>query len=125
MLVKIAGAVLLAASCLASAQDNPDPFGPDWPEGEGRMLVGALCSGCHSLALVKQQGLSRHGWDELLTWMTEEQNMPALSGARRELFLDYLSANFGAEQKSTAPANGFAPAPLSGTRPPLSIRPAD
>ncbi len=44
----------------------------DWqglPPGEGRAAVFQLCSACHSLAIVKQQGLSRDSWQETLEWI--------------------------------------------------------
>ena len=43
-----------------------DPLGGDWPAGPGPDLTRYLCGTCRSLAIVKQQGLSRTDWDELL-----------------------------------------------------------
>jgi cytochrome c len=81
-------------------------FGPedeeDWdglPPGEGRELVFYTCQACHSLAIVKQQGLSREFWDDTLTWMVEEQAMPELDEEDRTLVLDYLAANFGPDSR--------------------------
>jgi hypothetical protein len=54
-----------------------------------------LCNACHSLAIVKQQRLSRDVWDKLLDWMVEEQGMAEQTPERRLLILDYLAANFG------------------------------
>ena len=71
-----------------------DPFGPDWPEGPGRDLTGHTCNACHSLAIVKQQGLSRESWEEVMDWMTEEQGLPALSEPDRTVIVDYLSMHF-------------------------------
>lgn len=65
------------------------------PAGEGREEVFYLCNACHSLKTVKQQGLPRDRWDELLHWMTEKQGMPALEGQERDTVLDYLAENFG------------------------------
>ncbi len=70
----------------------------DWqglPPGRGREQVFYLCQACHSLAIVKQQGLSRDSWDESLVWMVEEQDMPKPDPADRKLMLDYLSENLG------------------------------
>jgi cytochrome c len=53
----------------------------DWdglPPGSGREEVYYSCQACHSLAIVKQQGLSRESWDETLVWMVEEQGMPEI-----------------------------------------------
>ena len=71
-----------------------DPFGPDWPEGPGRDLTGYTCNACHSLAIVKQQGLSRESWEEVIDWMTEEQGLPVLPEPERTVIVDYLSMHF-------------------------------
>jgi cytochrome c len=77
-----------------AAPSLPD-FGPDWPAGPGQAEAGQLCNSCHSLAIVKQQGLPRDSWDDLLDWMVEEQGMAEQSPERRELILDYLATHFG------------------------------
>ncbi|MDG9666398.1 hypothetical protein [Hahella sp. CR1] len=101
---------LLFASALSlttSASGAESPFGSDWPEGPGSQEAGALCGACHSLALVKQQGLSKESWDEVLTWMQEEQGMPELNAELRSLILEYLSTNFNpethAQRRNNAP----------------------
>ena len=86
---------LREGSAAAAAAPAPD-FGADWPEGPGQVETGRLCSACHSLAIVKQQRLSRSTWDGLLDWMIEEQGMAAQPPERRALLLDYLEAHFGA-----------------------------
>ncbi len=66
------------------------------PSGPGREDVFYRCKACHSLMIVKQQGLSRAAWDESLEWMVEEQGMtPIEDEATRERVLDYLSTHFG------------------------------
>lgn len=65
------------------------------PEGPGRELVFGICQICHSLAIVKQQGLDRESWDETLVWMVEEQGMPSLDPKIRKLILDYLVTHYG------------------------------
>lgn len=85
----LARAALLAAA-LVVATAAGDDFG-GLAEGEGRELVHAVCSACHSLAIVKQQRLSRAVWDEVLTWMVEEQGMPELEPAERATILAYLA----------------------------------
>jgi DMSO/TMAO reductase YedYZ molybdopterin-dependent catalytic subunit len=70
----------------------------DWhglPPGSGREEVFYSCQACHSLAIVKQQGLSRESWEETLVWMVEEQGMPELETSEQELILDYLSRHYG------------------------------
>lgn len=66
------------------------------PPGPGREDVFYRCNACHSLMIVKQQGLSRAAWDESLDWMVEEQGMPPIEeGVVRNRILDYLSSHFG------------------------------
>jgi cytochrome c len=65
------------------------------PEGLGREKVFYACQACHSLAIVKQQGLDRESWDETLVWMVEEQGMGPLDPEERKLVLDYLATHFG------------------------------
>jgi cytochrome c len=81
-----------AAPAAATATSD---FGPDWPAGPGQTETGVLCNACHSLAIVKQQRLSRDVWDKLLDWMVEEQGMAEQTPERRLLILDYLAAHFG------------------------------
>ena len=76
-------------------------FGPEedpWmglPAGPGRELVFGVCQACHSLAIVKQQGLDRETWDETLAWMVEEQGMPPFDRGNLNLVLDYLATHYG------------------------------
>jgi len=86
---------LKAGAPAVAATPAPD-FGDDWPAGPGQAETGVLCNSCHSLAIVKQQQLSRETWDKLLVWMVEEQGMAEQSPERRELILDYLATHFGA-----------------------------
>ena len=79
------------AAVAAPARD----FGSGWPAGPGQAETGELCNSCHSLAIVKQQRLSRETWDKLLTWMVEKQGMAAQSPERRALMLEYLVQHFG------------------------------
>ncbi len=79
----------------ASAQEEED--WQDLPAGPGREEVFYTCQACHSLAIVKQQGLDRYSWDETLVWMVEEQGMEPLDPAELELVLDYLATHYGRE----------------------------
>ncbi len=63
--------------------------------GENMELVAAVCSVCHSLYMVTQQGLSRQRWDKMLDWMIDEQGMAELSDDDRKAVLDYLSTHYG------------------------------
>ena len=87
--------------CLLSppAWAADDFFGEDWPRTEGYEEVGYFCGSCHSLAIVKQQGLSRPHWDELFDWMIEEQGMAELAPDERALYLDYLARHFNEDHR--------------------------
>ncbi|UCD69332.1 MAG: c-type cytochrome [Betaproteobacteria bacterium] len=87
----------LADGGLAGAEDDPEKW-QGLPPGLGREDVFYRCKACHSLMIVKQQGLSRAAWDESLEWMVEEQGMtPIEEAVTRNRILDYLSAHFGRE----------------------------
>jgi cytochrome c len=81
-------------------ESSADPFGSDWPQAPGRELTGRTCNACHSLAIVKQQGLSRTDWDEVLDWMVEEQGMVELDAQQRDQVLAYLALNFGVDRRN-------------------------
>lgn len=97
---------LLAAGALAvpgAAQQADEDF---LPAGPGKEQVVAYCQACHSLKIVQQQGLDRESWDETLTWMVEEQEMPALEPDERALILDYLSTHRSPTSPRWRPAEG-------------------
>ncbi|MGD2140125.1 MAG: cytochrome c family protein [Burkholderiales bacterium] len=82
-------------AAVASADEDPDKW-QGLPPGPGREDVFYRCKACHSLMIVKQQGLNRASWDESLEWMVEEQGMtPIEDEATRNRVLDYLSTHFG------------------------------
>ncbi len=89
----------LPARTIPKETDDSEDYG-GLPPGPGRDLVYGLCSACHSIRLVTQQGLDRDDWDETLDWMTEEQEMPDIRGPERELILDYLSTYYGRDRKA-------------------------
>ncbi len=74
----------------------------DWqglPPGPGREEVFYTCKACHSLMLVKQQGMNRENWDETLEWMVEEQGMDEIDDqTMRDRILDYLALHYGSER---------------------------
>jgi cytochrome c len=86
---------LAALGGAAMAEDGYDYGG--LPEGAGRDEVYFSCQHCHSLRTVTNQRFSRRVWDEVLTWMVEEQGMDPLEPEIRADILDYLSENLGAE----------------------------
>lgn len=79
--------------------DEPGDDSAKWqglPPGPGRDDVFYRCIACHSLMIVKQQGLSRAAWDESLEWMVKEQGMSPIENEHtRNRILDYLSTHFG------------------------------
>ena len=68
------------------------------PPGPGRELTYGVCSACHSMQIVRQQGMTREQWDETLDWMVEEQGMGELAGQPREQILDYLATVFSPDR---------------------------
>lgn len=67
-------------------------------DGEGLMTVVANCTACHSASLVTQNRMSREGWESLIRWMQETQNLWDL-GANETVILDYLAANYAPKKK--------------------------
>ena len=83
-----------AAERTTSGTGEAEEYG-GLPEGRGREEVYYACQACHSLAIVKQQGLDRDSWDESLVWMVEEREMDPLDPEDRKLILDYLTTHYG------------------------------
>lgn len=112
-----AGALALAALLLlgivgpAPGEEDAPEEPTVFPDGAHRDEVFYFCTGCHSARLIRNQRMSRHRWDETLTWMTERQGMPPLEGAERERFLDYLAAAFGPAAKDQPARTPFLSRP--------------
>ena len=83
-----------AAERTASGTGEAEEYG-GLSEGPGREEVFYACQACHSLAIVKQQGLDRDSWNESLVQMVEEREMEPLDPEDRKLILDYLSTHYG------------------------------
>jgi len=83
-----------AAERTAAGTGEAEEFG-GLPKGPGREEVFYSCNACHSLAIVKQQGLNRDSWDESLAWMVKEREMDPLEPEVRKLVLDYLTTHYG------------------------------
>ena len=84
----------LAAERIAPGTGEAEEYG-GLAKGPGREEVFYACQACHSLAIVKQQGLNRDSWDESLVEMVEEREMDPLDPEDRNLILDYLSTYYG------------------------------
>ena len=96
LLISLLLGLLLGLAAPASGAEEDEWNG--LPAGAGREDVFYLCGACHSLAIVKQQGLNRAGWDETLVWMVEEQGMPELEADEHRAILDYLSRFYGPDR---------------------------
>ena len=84
----------LAAERTASGTGEAEEYG-GLAKGPGREEVFYACQACHSLAIVKQQGLNRDSWDESLVDMVEEREMDPLDPEDRNLILNYLTTHYG------------------------------
>ena len=61
-------------------------------------MVIANCTPCHSSKLVIQNRATRDGWESMIQWMQETQNLWDL-GTNQEIILDYLARNYAPENK--------------------------
>ena len=90
LVLALAGAPLAQTPQFAPAEESPE----DLPEGPGREETFYACTACHAFRLVASQGLSRQHWHDTLDLMTSRHNMPEITGAERELILDYLEKHY-------------------------------
>jgi cytochrome c5 len=81
--------------------------GPDLPAGSGVEIVRAKCLTCHGADLIRQQRLTRAGWqrevDKMVRWGA------SMDERERGVAIDYLLAHWSAG----AVSNG-SPAPAAG-----------
>jgi len=63
---------------------------------DGFIQVKASCTSCHSSDLITQNRQTREGWEKLIRWMQETQNLWDL-GPNEPLILDYLAKNYAPE----------------------------
>lgn len=61
-------------------------------------LVVTNCTGCHSAKLITQNRATAEGWNNIITWMQETQNLWDL-GDDKTRIVDYLSKNYAPEQQ--------------------------
>ncbi len=86
--------MLLATLVLMLAAGAQSPSA-DLAPGEGRELVLAACTGCHTTDIIASSHMSRKTWDTTLTWMEETQSMPRLELDVRKAILVYLERTQG------------------------------
>ena len=96
--------VTLLVLSIRPAMAEPD-VGPweDMPAGEGRRETYAICSACHSMKLVEQQGMTRTQWDETLVYMVEEHGMAPLERTLLDRILDYLAMAYSPDRPNWNP----------------------
>ena len=64
--------------------------------GKGLEIVIANCTPCHSSKLVIQNRATREGWEGIIRWMQDTQNLWEL-GNNQPIILDYLARNYAPE----------------------------
>lgn len=83
------------------AEEGTPALNPDFddlPDTAGVEETFYTCSGCHSLAIVKQQRLTDARWHYLWDWMVAEQGMPEPDAETKEMILNYLTTHFSSER---------------------------
>lgn len=69
---------------------------------DGFLQVKASCTSCHSSALITQNRATRKGWEKMIRWMQETQNLWDL-GQNEPVILDYLAKNYAPEETGRRP----------------------
>ncbi|MEO1199957.1 MAG: aldehyde dehydrogenase [Pseudomonadota bacterium] len=93
----LAAPVLAAGGALAS---NVEIFGANWPDTPVAEQVGYYCIACHSLEIIKQQGLDKETWDDVIVWMEEDMGMNPLDDETQDQFTTFLADYFGPDRKA-------------------------
>ena len=101
-----------AAGAHSGPVSNPDVKIEDREESEYGVLVVAegvdtvfyTCSGCHSERIIAQQGQTRHGWEDMIEWMVDEQGLGQPDDEDMKVILDYLEAYYN-EDRANYPSN--------------------
>jgi len=66
-------------------------------QGEGVDQVIITCTACHSSKMVTQNRATREGWESMIRWMQETQNLWDL-GENEKIILDYLEKYYSPEK---------------------------
>jgi len=64
---------------------------------EGLNLVKANCLPCHSSKIILQNKATKEGWESIIKWMQETQNLWDL-GDNKEKIVAYLAKNYGPDE---------------------------
>ncbi|MEE4660826.1 MAG: hypothetical protein V2J89_10170 [Halieaceae bacterium] len=88
-----AGILLLASSLSQPCRAATDPAS-GLEIAPGMEQVKAQCGACHSTRLVTQNRADREGWEKLIRWMQDTQNLWPL-GEAEPVILDYLATYYG------------------------------
>lgn len=68
----------------------------------GFVQVKGNCLSCHSGKLITQNRASREGWEKIIHWMQETQDLWDL-GANEAIILDYLAKNYAPQNTGRRP----------------------
>lgn len=93
-----AASVRDGAAAAGTAFDPADDYG-GLPRNQGYEEVAGYCGACHSLQIVMQQRGNERRWNQLITWMIDQQGMPEPPPADRERIVDYLARNYGEDAR--------------------------
>lgn len=94
VLIALSAATLIAAENRTSANHG-------LPPGAMQQKATTACLECHEARIILQQRLSKAAWtkevDKMVSWGA------VVDGKDRDALIDYLSANFGADQAAYKP----------------------
>lgn len=76
--------------------------------GEGRDVVWAACTSCHTAEIIVASHMSRKTWDTTISWMEETQGLPPLEPDIRTVILDYLEATQGLDEDQDGGSSPWA-----------------
>ncbi len=103
LLLGLVGAVWLLSVTARAQVDGPPQLQAvtaesDIPAGEGSEILRRRCLRCHAADLMRQQRLSRSGWERELTKMISWG--AAVEDSEKNALADYLTAHFGVGRPS-------------------------
>ena len=76
--------------------------------GEGREIVWAACTQCHTAEIIIASHMSRATWDTTITWMQETQGLVELEPDVRKVILDYLERTQGLQDDDDGASSPWA-----------------